>query len=121
MRMAKAPQEHIDSLRLWLQVTEEISKIDPTNEYEWSEFKNDYEDDESFMKMLNHFEDKNGFNYEFYFDYFQRHISHIYGRIIFGFEVLLDNCCDPEKDYLDFNVRIKTALEKTEVTETEEK
>jgi ketol-acid reductoisomerase len=33
-------------------------------------------------------------------------------RILFGFEVLVENACDPDLDYLDFNKEIKEALEK---------
>ena len=32
-------------------------------------------------------------------------------RVIFGYQVLVDNCADPALDYLEFNPRIKAALE----------
>jgi hypothetical protein len=35
-------------------------------------------------------------------------------RIIFGFEVLVDNVCDPDLDYLDFNPELKKLLETEE-------
>ena len=37
MRMAKAPQEHVDRLRTWMQLNDEFCKIDPTNQREWDE------------------------------------------------------------------------------------
>lgn len=112
MRMAKAPQEHIDIYRRWMQFNDELSKIDPLYYREWEQFKKDWEDENDFIKIIEHCSDENGnFNYEYYWDYFQSHISHIYSRILFGFEVLLENVCDPELDYLDFKPEIKKAME----------
>jgi hypothetical protein len=113
MRMAKAQQKHVDKLRNFLQFTEELCKIDPTNEFEWDEFKKDWEDQEDFTKIIRHCEDKKGFNFEFYMDYYERHISHIHMRVIFGYEVLVDNVCDPDLDYLEFKLEIKQLLETT--------
>lgn len=31
-------------------------------------------------------------------------------RVVFGFDVLLDNCCDPDKTYLDWKPEIAAAL-----------
>lgn len=112
MRMAKAPQEHVDRLREWMQFNDELCHIDPTNSYEWNRFKDDWNDDERFLKIIKHCEDDEGFNWEYYLDYFRANISHIHMRIIFGYEVLVDNACDPELDYLDYNKEIKEALEK---------
>lgn len=112
--MAKAPQEHVDKLRTWMQFNDELCKIDPTNEYEWKAFKNDWEDTEDFNHIIKHCEDEYGFSHEYYFDYYQSYISYIHMRIIFGYEVLVDNCCDPELDYLEFNKEIKEALEAKE-------
>ena len=111
MRMAKAPQEHVDRLRTWMQFNDELCKIDPTNEFDWKEFKEDWEDEDDFMKIIKHCEDDNGFNWEYYMDYYQSEISHIHMRIIFGFEVLVNNVCDPDLDYLDYKKEIKEKLE----------
>ena len=32
-------------------------------------------------------------------------------RVVFGYQVLVDNCADPNLDYLDFKPEIKAALE----------
>lgn len=32
-------------------------------------------------------------------------------RIVFGYQVLVENCCDPNKDYLDFKPKIQDAIE----------
>jgi len=115
MRMAKAPQEHVDRLRTWMQFNDEFCKIDPTNQREWDDFKKDWEDD--FMKIIKHCEDDEGFNWEYYMDYYQSNISYIHMRIIMGFEVLVDNACDPELDYLDFKKEIKELMEDSEAHE----
>ena len=112
MRMAKAPQEHIDRLRKWMQFNDELCKIDPTYQREWYELKKDWEDDEDFKKIIQHCEDDGGaFNWEYYMDYYQSEISYIHSRIIFGFEVLIDNVCDAELDYLDYNKELKKLME----------
>ena len=112
MRIAKAPQEHVDRLRNWMQFNDELCNIDTTNENEWEAFKNDWEDDERFVPIIKHCEDDKGFNYEYYMDYYRANISYIHMRIIFGYDVLVENACDPELDYLDFNKDIKEALNK---------
>lgn len=112
MRMAKAPQEHIDKLRNWLQFNDELSKIDPLHYREWEQFKKDWEGENDFINIIEHCSDENGnFNYEYYWDYFQCYISHIYSRILFGFEILLENVCDPDLDYLDYNPEFKKQFE----------
>ncbi len=109
--MAKAPQKHVDRLRNFLQFTEELIKIDPTINTEWEKLKRDWEEDEDFTKIIEQCEDKYGFKYEFYFDFFQSNISHIYGRILMGYEVLVENVCNPELDYLDYKDDIKKGIE----------
>jgi ketol-acid reductoisomerase len=66
------------------------------------------------MKIIKHCEDDDGFNWEYYMDYYQSNISYIHMRIIMGFEVLVNNACDPELDYLDFKKEIKELMETNE-------
>ncbi len=115
MRMAKAPKEHVDRLRRWMQFNDELCRINPENGYEWEGFKKDWEDDDDFLPIIKHCEYDNGeFSWEYYMDYFQRHISHIHMRVIFGFEVLVDNVCDPDLDYLEYKPEIKKLLEEND-------
>lgn len=112
LRMAKAPKEHIDRLRTWMQFTDELSQIDTDSQREWRSFIEDWKDEQDFMKIIKHCTDENDcFSAEYYFDYFRSHISHIYMRIIFGFDILLENCCNPKLDYLDFNKDISQGLD----------
>ena len=114
MRMSKAPREHVDRLRTWMQFNDELSKIDPTNEFEWDEFKKDWVDEEDWTSIIKHCEDDEGFNWEYYMDYYHSNISHIHMRVIFGYEVLVDNVCDPELDYLDYKKELKELMESNE-------
>ena len=111
MKMAKAPKEQVDTLRRWMQFNDEISRIDPLDEREWNDFLEDWGDDERFTPIIKHCTDENGFKWEYYWDYYQSHISHIHMRIIMGFEVLLDNVCDPDLDYLDYKPELKKQFE----------
>lgn len=112
--MAKAPKEHVDRLRYWMQFNDELCHIDPTNKYEWDKFKEDWSEDDDFNPIITHCEDDDGFNWDYYMDYYQSNISHIHMRVIFGYEVLIDNVCDPDLDYLDYKKDIKSLMEKAE-------
>ena len=115
MRMAKAPQEHVDQLRIWMQFNDELMKIDPTHFRDWLDFKRDWNEDEAFTKIILQIEDEEGnFSWEYYASYYQENISHIWNRILFGFEVLVDNVCDPELDYLDYKKELKQLMEDKE-------
>ncbi len=59
--MAKAPQEHVDRLRTWMQFNDEFCKIDPTNQREWNEFKKDWEDEDDIFNCLFEY-DLDGYN-----------------------------------------------------------
>ena len=115
MRMAKAPQEHVDQLRIWMQFNDELMKIDPTYFKEWEEFKNDWLEYENFNSIIEEIKTEDGsFSWEYYASYYQENISHIWSRILFGFEVLVDNVCDPELDYLDYKKELKQLMEDKE-------
>jgi hypothetical protein len=112
MKMAKASQKHIDRLRSWMQFNDELCKIDPENSNEWNGLKKDWEQYVYFTPIIKHCENNDGrFIWEYYMDYYQSNISYIHGRILTGFEVLLDNVCDPELDYLDYNKYLKQIFE----------
>jgi len=113
--MAKAPQEHVDRLRRWMQFNDELCKIDPTNHFEWNGFKKDWEDEDDFNKIIKHCQDDQGFTWEYYMDYYERNISYIHMRVIIGFEVLVDNVCDPDLDYLEFKPEIRNMKDPAEV------
>lgn len=113
MRMSKAPKDHVDKLRTWLQFTDELSQINPENLSEWKSLKEDWQNNEDFSRIFKWCEDDEGrFVNEYYFDYYSSNISHIYMRIVWGYEILVDNACDPDLDYLEFKPEIKKLLEK---------
>jgi len=110
MRMAKASKEDVRRLNVFLRFMDEIGNNEPKTVIEdWGE------DDEDFGPIIKHcLNDKDEFEYDYFMDYYRTHISHIHMRILMGFEVLVDNCCDPDKDYLDWKPEIKELLEKEE-------
>jgi len=112
MRLAKAKDKDVDTLRIWLRFNDELCKIDIDNEIEWRAFKLDWMDDEDFSPIITACDDEDFFSMERYFAYYNRFITYIHGRITLGYTTLVENCCDPELDYLDFNKEIKEALEK---------
>lgn len=114
MRIAKASEKDTDTLRIWLQFNDELSKINTESETSWARFKSDWEDDDDFIKIINKIDSSGEFSLENYFDYYSNYISHIHSRILFGYVTLLDNCCDPDLSYLAFNKDIVEALEKNQ-------
>ena len=112
MRLAKAKEEHVDTLRIWLQFNDELCKIDTENEYEWRSFMKDWSEDEEFGPIAEACDDEGHFSPDGYLSYYRQNITYIHGRITLGYTTLVDNCCDPELDYLDFNKEIKEAMEK---------
>jgi hypothetical protein len=118
MKLAKAPQEHINTLMYWMQFNDELMQIDPTNKREWESFKDDWMDFDKFKKIIVDVEDdENDFSWEFYASYYQQHISHIHMRIIFGYETLVNNVCDPELDYLAYNKELTELIKQNNKSE----
>lgn len=112
LKMAVAPKEHISLLMKFMQFTEQISQLELSSKEDWERLKRDYEDEPKFVHMFKHMENEYGkFEPDYYFDYFRNEIEHIYMRIIIGYEVLFDNCCDPNADCLEFNQDIIKGLE----------
>ena len=111
MKMAKAPQEHVERLIRWMQFNDELSQFNPLNKFEWNVFIEDWGDDKRFQPIIHHCVDDYGFNWEYYWDYYQREIAHIHMRILFGYEILVDNVCDPDLDYLDYNKELKDLIQ----------
>ena len=112
MRLAKAKEKDVDKLRLWLQFNDALCEIDTENEIEWRAFKRDWDEDEEFTPIITACDEEDYFSAEGYFNYYKRHVSHVHGRITLGYSTLVENCCDPDLDYLDFNKKIKEAFEK---------
>jgi hypothetical protein len=110
MKMAKAPKEDISKLSFWMMFNDVLCKYDPTIRTQWKELKEEL-GEENFGVIYKHCEDEDGrFEWEYYMDYYREQISHIHMRIIYGYEVLLDNVCDPEADTLEYKKEILDKL-----------
>ena len=114
MRLAKAKEKDVDTLRIWMQFNDALCEIDTENEYDWRAFKKDWEGEEDFAPIIKWCDEDDYFSAEGYFNYYKRNVSYIHGRITLGYTTLVDNCCDPELDYLDLNKEIKEALDTKE-------
>ena len=112
MRLAKAKEKDVDTLRIWMQFNDALCEIDTENEYDWRALKKDWEGEEDFAPIIKWCDKDDYFSAEGYFNYYRIYVSHIHGRITLGYTTLVDNCCDPDLDYLDFNKEIKEAIEK---------
>lgn len=112
MRLAKAPENHVDALRIWLQFNDELCKIDTEYEVEWQSLKTEWEEDEEFGPIIEACDDEGHFSMEGYLNYYRSNITYIHGRITLGYTTLVENCCDPELDYLEFSKEIREAMEK---------
>lgn len=100
MKMAMADKEDVKRLYLLYNVIENIVKYDATGPDDFDHF----EEDEKKM-IVSIFENKE-VNYE---EVVTLAYELMWGfhRVVMGFEVLRDNCADPELDHLDFNRYIK--------------
>ena len=82
LRMAKAPQSDIDAVRQFLQTLEEKMICEETS-------------DEDLVHWLA----------QAYTE-----IDGLWERILFGYETLVANACDPSLTYLDYKPEIKQAM-----------
>jgi hypothetical protein len=101
MRLSKTTEKEIDSLMDLLIEVERFHDNDRFNNLsniDWSEYE-----------ILSKFDHE---NYETMFDDLIKHISNIhFKRILSNCTTLLENCADPNLDYLEFNPDIKMGLE----------
>jgi hypothetical protein len=84
LRMARASQEQLDTLRKWFQELEAM-----------------LEDEKSDMHDIGQFVSKT---------YEARRIDE-YERILMGYETMIENACDQSLTYLDFKPEIKAAMQ----------
>lgn len=100
LRMAMASKEDVSRMYLMYNVIENIVKYGATTLEEFDHFENDEK-----KQIAGIFEDGE-VNYE---ELATCLYNLIFGfhRVVMGFEVLRDNCADPDLDYLDFNTDIK--------------
>lgn len=105
LRMATATKDDIKRLYLLYNVLENLGKYNATSMDDFDHFE---EDEKRQIKRI--------FNEDDEIDS-EELISYLHGltwgfhRVVMGFEVLFDNCCDPTIDHLDWKPEIKKQLD----------
>lgn len=113
LRMAKATETDMKLVRKFLQYVEYVSKTNVTKQGlvdDWGE------DSDYYTDLSTCFEDGQ-FEHEYFVEMVETAIGHRWERIVFGYEVLFENTCDPKKTYLDFKPELKNVLSLPEVKE----
>jgi hypothetical protein len=106
MRMAKALPNEPKDLYRFCQLLEWIFE-GPYDEFDINELDKEDKD----YKLMQQFADENGIlNKLEFIEFAFRHFGSGYGRVIWGYETLVSNCCDPNKDYLDWKPELSALL-----------
>lgn len=119
LKMAKADPEEFDRVRSFFRPLEELfdGRGFFSNEEDWRKWGDDDEDKKLLLEIENELKESEGepvdnrlILYEFIKNRF-RHANYYgsIGRIIMDAEVLIDNCCDPNLDYLEFKPELMNA------------
>jgi len=104
MRMAKASKDDIDRLRKFFQMIEEVMDYGTLTHPPTGPDGEGAEEEVDDIRLC---------------ELIREHWGHrgpgvgagSWFRVVFGVDVLIDNCCDPDLDYLEFKPEIKSALE----------
>lgn len=132
LTVAKATEEEFDRVYAFLHPMEALFDVRGffSSEEDWRDWDDDDEDKKLLLKIEKDIKDADGdcwdgkpdnrlILYEFMKQKFlQANYSGSIGRILFDCRTLIDNCCDPDLDYLEFKPSImyaeRNALEKVE-------
>lgn len=108
LRMATATKDDIDRLHLLNNVLENLGKYNATSMADFDHFE---EDEKRQIKRI--FDEDDEIDPEELISFLYR-LTWGFGRVVFGFQVLFDSCCDPSLDHLDFKPSIKSHFELVE-------
>lgn len=128
MTVAKATEEEFDRVYGFLHPMEALfdGRGFFSNEEDWRDWDDDDEDKQLLLNIEKELQDEEGDSvdnrlilYEFMKKKFLKaNFSGSIGRILFDCQTLIDNCCDPDLDYLEFKPSImyaqRIAVEKVE-------
>lgn len=134
LKMAKADPEEFERVMSFVRVMEALfeSRSFFSNEEDWREWDDDDEDKKMLLAIEKEVKEEDGTDlngdadnrlilYEFIKrKWRQANFSGSFGRIIMDADVLIENCCDPNLDYLEFKPEIIAAMEEYENNHKEE-
>ena len=126
--MAKADPEEFERTMCFVRVMDAlfVGRSIFSNEEDWRNWPDDDEDKKLFLEIEKEVIDEDGTVWDgkpdnrlVLYEFIKRkwrtvNYSGSFGRIIMDAEVLIQNACDPDLDYLEFNPEIKTAIEEYE-------
>ena len=104
MKMAKASADDLRQVNEFLQMIEEFVEYGTYTAGEDDE--PEPIDDSQFIELIR---DKWGI--------YRPGVSHSWFRVVFGCQILIDNCCDPDADTLEFRPDIAKAMEAAGVSD----
>lgn len=132
--MANANPEEFERTMKFVNIMEALFESNPyslmESETSWREWDDDDEDKQLLLEIEKEVAEEDGASWDgkpdnrlVLFEFIKRkwkeaNYGGSFGRIIMDAEVLIDNACDPELDYLEWKPEIKEALEKYEKEET---
>ncbi len=131
LKMAKADPEEFEMTMDFVRVMESLfeGRSIFSNEEDWRNWDDDNENKKMLLDIEKEIIDSDGSCWDgkpdnrlILFEFIKRkwkqaNSSGSFGRIILDAEVLIDNACDPNLDYLEFKPEIKAAMEKYEKKE----
>ena len=134
LKMAKADPEEFERTMSFVRVMDSLfdSRSFFSSEEDWREWDDDDEDKKMLLAIEEEVKETDGacwdgkadnriILYEFVKrKWKQANYSGSFDRIIMDAEVLIDNCCDPDLDYLEFKPEIIAAMEEYENNHKEE-
>ena len=126
--MAKADPDEFERTMSFVRVMEALfeSRSIFSNEEDWRDWPDDDEDKKLLLEIEKEVIDEDGADWDgtpdnrlVLYEFMKRkwlkaNYSGSFGRIIMDAEVLIQNACDPDLDYLEFKPEIKAAMEEYE-------
>lgn len=104
MKMARATAEDVKILREFLEWLEKYCEfgVDASKEYDEENGRFPAIDEEEALQFIRR---------QFYRYSRKKNVGHVWNRVVMGYEVLHDNCCDLEKNYLEWKPELLQIIE----------
>lgn len=123
MKAAKADKKEIDSVQRFYNLVESLWDSRWDREEDWRDWDDENPDKKRLLELEEEMKEYEGTDIKGHVDnrillyeFFKERFCAVdeygsIGRVLMNADVLVDQVCDPDLDYLDFNSDIKKALE----------